>query len=318
MPIKKIAVRLAAAASLAIVLDIAIGAGLRHFYFTESSGFQYPTTYAMEQTDAEELVFGSSRANHHYVPEIFEQGLGLSFYNAGRDGQGILFHTAMLKSVAKRHAPKVVILEYYGDFAWQEGGYDKLSALLPYYRDHEEIRSIVELKGPYEKLKLLSSVYPYNSELLSIAMGNLSINKARNADHQGYAPLDGVWPEPRRPAKLADSGRLDDNKIAAFREFIAVAKGTGAKVFVVDSPIFMQSPPDAGLALARAICAENGVAFLDHTQDPRFVEHRELFKDISHLNHDGARQFSSLIAGTIRDHFQPEIQAVSPTKEIYR
>ena len=43
----------------------------------------------MELTKADLLVFGSSRANHHYVPEVFEDSLKLTFYNTGKDGSGI-------------------------------------------------------------------------------------------------------------------------------------------------------------------------------------------------------------------------------------
>ena len=36
------------------------------------------------------LIMGSSRAHHHYVPEIISDSLGLSCYNTGKDGNGII------------------------------------------------------------------------------------------------------------------------------------------------------------------------------------------------------------------------------------
>lgn len=305
MLIRKIAFRVSAILLLVIIFDVAFGNILRHFYFTQSSGFQYRTTYAMEQTTAEVLVFGSSRANHHYVPDIFEKRLAHSFYNVGRDGQGILFHTAMLKAILKRYTPKVVILEYYGDFENLDGGYDKLASLLPYYHDHPEIRDIVNLKGGYERIKLLSSIYPYNSEALSIAVGNMQYNKQRTQDYQGYIPLYGIWPDEINSAKVYGDGRLDQNKVAAFKEFLTLAKAQGVKVIVVDSPIYAMQPYDAGMKLAQEICQAQSVPFLDFTQDPQFIEHRSLFKDISHLNNVGAEMFSQLIADYIRKNYVP-------------
>lgn len=309
--IKKIFVSLLATAVLVALLDLAIGSTLRHFYFTQSSGFQYRTTYSIDKTRAQILVFGSSRANHHYVPEVFEGALGRTFYNAGRDGQGILFHTALLKSIAKRYAPQIVILEYDGDFEYREGGYDKLAALLPYYRDHAELRSIVELKGPFEKIKLLSQIYPFNSEALSIAVGNSEFNKQRNADHQGYSPLFGAWSEPIQFAEANPASRVDANKVAAFRDFIATAKAVGARVYVVNSPIYLRFHGAEERNIAKEICAEAGVDFLDYSRDQRFTADASLFKDISHLNNTGATRFSELAAGYILRHDQGRGPSVS-------
>ena len=46
-------------------IDMAIGSVLRHFYFRQSSGLEYRTTYSMEKTTADLIVLGSLRANHH-------------------------------------------------------------------------------------------------------------------------------------------------------------------------------------------------------------------------------------------------------------
>ena len=189
MIVKKIILNIVIVGVLVFVIDFSIGRTLRYFYFKETSGLHFRTTYAMEKTEADILVFGASRANHHYIPEVFKDSLEMSFYNTGRDGNGIFFQTALLKSVLKRYSPKVIILDYAGGF--EKGGedYDRMSPLLPYYRTHEEIRSIVELKSPFERIKLLSEIYPFNSQILTIAIGNLEINKKRKPDNEGYVPL---------------------------------------------------------------------------------------------------------------------------------
>ena len=93
-----------------LILDFLIGKSLEYFYFKQKSGLQYRTTYSIDSTRAEILVFGSSRANHHYVPEVFEDSLKMSFYNTGRDGNRLLYNFAVFSSILKRDTPKIVIL----------------------------------------------------------------------------------------------------------------------------------------------------------------------------------------------------------------
>ncbi|MYM98002.1 hypothetical protein [Duganella vulcania] len=312
--IKKIFLSILATAATVATLDFAIGTTLRHFYFTETSGFQYRTTYAMEKTTANILTFGSSRANHHYVPDVFEHVLHRSTYNVGRDAQGILFQTAMLKAIVRRHHPQVVVLEYDGDFEYRDGGYDRLTSLLPYYRDHPEVRPYVELKGPFEKAKLLSQIYPFNSEILSILIGNLELNKKRNFDSQGYSPLFGTWPEPIQFFDEDITQRVDTNKVIAFREFIDTARAAGAEVFVINSPIFKRFKTSGGKNIGKEICKEKGVAYLDYTHDEAFVGNSQLFKDIFHLNDTGAIKFSQLAAVEIGKRLGQKNLAIAPAE----
>ena len=132
--------------TIVFVLDYSFGNLLRYFYFKQESGLQYRTTYSIEKTTADILIFGSSRANHHYYPNVFENRMKQSCYNVGRDGNSVLYHSAVLKGVLKRYSPKIVILDIvYGEFRQNQDSYDRLSSLLPYY-------SIVELLDNHQVL----------------------------------------------------------------------------------------------------------------------------------------------------------------------
>ena len=127
--IKKIFLNITIVFTIVFVLDLSIGRTLRYFYFKESSGLHYRTTFSMDSTKANILIFGSSRATHHYVPEVFESSLKDSYYNTGRDGNGIFYQLAVLRSILKRYNPKVIILDYY------PGSLEKKVMIdyLPYY-----------------------------------------------------------------------------------------------------------------------------------------------------------------------------------------
>jgi hypothetical protein len=298
--LKKLVFHILTIVAVIFVIDFTIGRTLRHFYYKESSGLHFRTTYSIDSTRANILIFGSSRANHHYIPEIFEDSLKMTYYNTGSDGNFIFYQLAVLKSVLKRYTPKVIILDYSGSFAKDIDSYDRLSSLLPYYRDHKEIRNIIELKSPFERIKLLSEIYPFNSQILTIAIGNLEVNKKRKFDDKGYVALYNKW-----QGKIDSIGNFttystDSNKLSALKEFLNIAKKSGATVFVVYSPVYQKFNRNQEIEICKTVCSLENVPFWDFSKDTIFLNHNILFQDGEHLNHNGAVIFSKLIIYKIR------------------
>jgi hypothetical protein len=309
--IKKIFINIAIVIAVVFVLDFVIGTTLQYFYFKETSGLHFRTTYSMDTTQADILVFGSSRANHHYVPEVFEDSLKMSFYNTGRDGNGIFYQTALLSAILRRHTPKLILLENYGDFEKNDNSYDRLSSLLPYYKTHEEIRNIIELKSPFEKIKLISKLYPFNSQILTIVIGNLEINKQRRYDNKGYVALNNEWQSEIDSINNYTIPELDSIKLKSFRRFIELAKNSGTKVFVISSPIFLKFNRKNDIDLCKAICSIEKIPFWDFSRDTLFLNNKHLFHDVRHLNNTGAIIFSSLVVRKIEHYMngnEPSMQ----------
>jgi len=302
MTVKRIFINIIIVVVIVFVLDYAIGSALRYFYFKETSGVHYRTTYAMESADAEVLVFGSSRANHHYVPEIFEDSLKKTFYNTGRDGIEMFYHTALLKSILKRYKPQIIILDYAGTFDKSDAAYDRLTALLPYYKTHEEVRDIAELKSPFEKFKLMSQIYPFNSEVLAIAMGNLESNKKRKSDNKGYVALNKEWQNEIDSVGNIKKYETDPVKIAVFKEFLSLAKNSGAEVFVIYSPVFKKTNMNQEIDICKEICDAENIPFWDYSRDSTFLSNKKLFQDVEHLNNAGAVLFSDFIVKRMKEN----------------
>jgi hypothetical protein len=298
--IKKIILNLVIVAFVVFILDFAIGRTLRHFYFKETSGFLFRTTYAMETTKADIIIFGASRANHHYVPEVFEDSLKMTFYNTGRDGNGILYQTAILKSILKRYTPKLIIVDLTGDFKKNENTFNSLSSLLPYYRTNEEIRKIICLRSSVERIKLISEIYPFNSQILSITIGNLEVNKKRYSDNKGYIPLHNEWHAEIDSIHNNEMYLVDSSKLTFFREFLSIAKKSDAKVVVIYSPIFQKFKKSQEIDICDDVCTDENVPFWDFSKDTMFLNNKHLFQDPGHLNHNGAEKFSYLVVDKIR------------------
>ena len=59
--------------AILFLLDFFLGNLLKYMYFRQGFGELYLTTYAIDSTKANVLIFGSSTANHHYNSKIFEK-----------------------------------------------------------------------------------------------------------------------------------------------------------------------------------------------------------------------------------------------------
>lgn len=268
---------------------------LKLYYFKQDSGFQYRTTYAIEETKAEILIFGSSRAKNHYHPNIIEERLKMTYYNVGRDGNHIFYNYALLKLILKRYSPKIVVLDLVkGEFKETSESYEKISALLPYYDSYPEISSIIELRGKYERIKLLSKIYPYNSSIFSIAVGNTDFNKNRYVDMQGFVPWRKKIQCPPKTDTIYAEYKIDSVKVNLFESFIKNCNSQGVKLYIVVSPYYLISDiTDSSIEKGIAIAEKYGVELLNYSQDTNFKLHCDFFADITHLNEDGAKLFTT-------------------------
>ncbi|MBS1492812.1 MAG: hypothetical protein JST55_04860 [Bacteroidetes bacterium] len=289
--------RLIALILIFLAIDFLIGKVMNHFYFSETSGPDYSITYTINSSKDEVLMMGSSRCSHHYVPSIMEKTLGKTAFNTGADGQGILFNDAVLKCVLKRYTPKCIILDITDrDFIYSQSSYEKLSVLLPYYAEHkQELESTIDLISPYEKIKLVSKTYPYNSKFISMILGNKSNPSTQN---KGYVPLIGSMPNDIE-VTIVQQENIDSIKVNAYKNFISTLKSSSVKLVVVVSPYYQKSSSET-IKIASRIAGEMNVEFWDYSSDENYFHKKELFKDHIHLNAQGSEMFTQMLANRVK------------------
>ena len=131
---------------LLLVADRGIGYSLKWMYFNQKGEDFYYTTKALDEQTANLVILGSSRARNHYNPEILQDSLDMSCYNAGRSGCFLVYQRAQLDLMLDRYTPKAIILEVTPyDMAVGEGDYDRLSGLLP-YQHHASWQEVISMK----------------------------------------------------------------------------------------------------------------------------------------------------------------------------
>jgi len=289
--------------SICFTLDLTIGKILQHFYFTSKTGVNFETRYSMDSTNADIIILGSSRASHHYIPQLIQDSIGMSCYNTGRDGNYLFYSYSIFKSITKRYTPKIIVLDINPDeLGFNQKYYDGLSTLLPYYKTKPELQRIINLKSCFERIKLQSSIYPFNSTLLELFKANLNANSEVTKALKGYIPLYGSSINKSKIGKVENevvSARIDTNKIAVLTDLAKECNKLGVKLLVFNSPRYSNAINVKAEKYIADIMKSNRADFTNYGHDNYFLTNPDLFKDASHLNNNGAIVFTNLVIDRI-------------------
>jgi hypothetical protein len=300
---KRFCIQLFLFALIVFIADQIAGRALQWLYFKQNHGFLYKTTYTFNKVNTPVLIIGSSRANHHYYPGIFEDSLKLKCFNSGLDGGHIFYYDAVLKCVLKRYTPKIIVLDLLPqELEYNPEDYDHLSVLLPYYSTHPEIRDLILLRDKYEQIKLFSAIYPFNSLIIPSLTGSLDLHH-KGADEtklKGFDPgYNSVLKEKLKAAYYKND--IDTITVNTLQYFIKECSYRKIKLFMVVSPVFINHKNESkSISIAKIMANRYRFKLWDYSKDPYFLKHPELFNDIAHLNPTGAKIFSELIAGSIK------------------
>jgi hypothetical protein len=254
----------------------------------------------LDSTKADVIILGSGRAHAHYVPDIMEKKLGLTCFNTGMDGNYLPNNYAVYRSIINRYTPKIILLDIrnLNELFVGSGGYEQISTLLPYYKDNEEIRSIIALKSKHERIKLISKIYPFNSSLLIIIKGLLGEEDI--SELKGYRPFHGNLTGVTIPHKEEVNKEKDFEKIEILEAIASECKALNVRLVFIQSPLYTLVEQGEGVTLINEIAGKYDTEFWDYINDTTFLK-PEYFRDIEHMNDLGAREFTKEIAARISD-----------------
>lgn len=288
---------------LVLIADLMLGSLLRHYYFKSKYGQNYHLTYSLDSTDASVIILGSGRTNAHYVSSIIENKLNLTCFNTGLDGNYFLNNYAVFRSIIKRYTPKIILIDLrsLNEFFVGSGGYKQLSSLLPYYKEKEEIRNVVVLRSKFERLKLISNIYPFNSNLLSVIQGILKEEDLNEL--KGYQPSFGILSDPNIPHRQEEIKDIDSVKIRILEALASECKAQNIRLIFIQSPLYTLVEQKQGVLLMKEIAVKYNAEFWNYVNDTMFLK-PEYFKDREHMNNLGATEFSEVIADRLKSIIQ--------------
>ncbi len=281
-----------------VVVDIFFGIVCQYMNDHSKGGGVKSRYYVCKESNEDVLIFGSSRAKHHYVPDVIEDSLHMTCYNTGEDGNGIIMCYGFLKMITERYTPKLIIYDVTGYDIYEDDNMKYLDLMKPFY--HEKgIDSIFWSVEPKTRIMMLSSLYRYNTTCLRV-IGNY-IRPMSNYP-KGYLALHNTMDyEPE--IKEEDEKRVDTLKIHYFEKFIRLTLDKGVSLVCCVSPSYKAPFDDSKYEPIKKLCIQSGVPFLFYGAEPTISIDRLYFQDGTHMNDQGARFYTSRLVSWIKTHY---------------
>lgn len=282
------------------MLDRVFGVAMKYMQEHAKGGYIGHHNYILNQSNEDILIFGSSRAIHHYNPQIIEDSLGMSCYNCGQDGNGIVLFYGWWQIMKNRHLPKMIIYDVNPSFDLLIG--ENNSKYLGWLRseyDNDHVKKIFEDIDTTEKYKMLSMMYRYNSKFLQNVIDY--VHPIFQISSNGYIPLKGDLDRMKiNEQKDKEKFVFDAYKLKYLDLLIDEAKERGVKLIFVASPVWYGMNKKQFEPLIE-LCKRQLVPFHNYSNASCFVKNDEFFKDGIHLNSHGADAFSSELCKILKN-----------------
>lgn len=278
------------------VIDILFGIVCQYMNDHSKGGGVKSRYYVCKESDEDVLVFGSSRAKHHYVPDVIEDSLCMTCYNTGEDGNGIILCYGFLKMITQRYSPKLIIYDVTGFDIYEDDNMKYLDLMKPYYYENG-IDSIFWSVEPKTRIMMLSNLYRYNTTCLRV-IGNY-IHPMSNYP-KGYSALHKTMDyEPE--VKEEKTKTVDSLKIHYFERFIHLTQNKGISLVCCISPSYKASTDDNRFQPVKQLCEQYNVPFYYYGAMSDISNTKTYFQDRTHLNDKGASLYTGVLMSKIKN-----------------
>jgi hypothetical protein len=284
---------------IVILIDLCVGFAGNYLQAHAKGGSTKEFNDLVMNDSHDILILGSSRAKHHYDAPFLSDTLGMDVYNAGYDGNGVILADGILELLLKHSHPRLILLDIEPSFdiiVYDKDNNHKryISDLKPYYFT-PEIGDIIKDVSKEEWYKVHSGMIRYNTDIIKIIIDNII---TRKNDPKGYSPITGSMLKEPISGIANRHDEIDVFKLKYVSNIIDLAQSNNVPVILVASPKYTKG----GFAILTPVikvCEEKHVPFINYYNHPDFMAHKEWFKEPNHLNSNGARIFSRMIAGDI-------------------
>ena len=280
--------------ALVVVMDFAFGFVFSWLRSHAKGGSTANCEYIANRCEDDIIILGSSRATHHYVPQIIDDSLGLSCYNCGEEGNGIVLAYGRFKMLTNRYKPKLIIYEITPgyDYGTKEPNTKYLGYLRPYYGVNGVKSLFDDFDDEFSFLKMKSKMYQNTSKLLS----NLVDNLVYRDNNKGYAPLDGKINMDRSKEKAEDGQNgIDNLKLLYVEKLIVDANANSIPIVFMISPRYGGKKDASGYYPEISLCEKYGVQYYNFMNYAPISTNPIYFQDEGHMNDLGAVDYTKMI-----------------------
>ncbi len=269
----------------------------------------FMTRFHCERVDDDIVIIGSSRAAHHYIPKIMEEKLKKSVFNCGMDACFFLYQTAVIDCILNHYSPQLIIWDIRKPSELDSGIREskdlaKLSKFNCYYDSNQYVNNLIQLKSRFEKYKMHSKLYRYNTCVnLSVYRTALSnyhtvfLESNERFKRKGYQPLYGIDKTLQKPKQVVHIKNIYYQKnVELFKHVLELCSQKNVPLVISFSPIFQDNRAFDTIQYKKLfeVANEYSVPIIDFYHHPDFMSDPSLFKDFGHLNDNGAKLFTKL------------------------
>jgi hypothetical protein len=233
------------------------------------------------------VILGSSRANNHFVPELFEKR-GMKAFNYGMSGAHLFEASLLLKLMAERHYKiKTVILEADLGLCNENHAEGIASKFLPYIHHSETIKNHFSSLNNFNELYYIP-FYRYVDFDAIIGFREMFFNainrKTSHLENQGYYPLLNEKPGNMKGNLTA----LKPIRNKYYEEIKQICKQNNYNLITVMTPMCSNVKGLDYFEKANKIYPE--IHNLENV-----VQDDQYFSSCGHMNDTGARIFTAVV-----------------------
>lgn len=292
--------------ALLLVLDFGVGKVFDILRVNAKNGSTYQNEFIANECAPDILILGSSRASHHYAPDVITENLGQSCYNAGKDGCGIILEYVRFSMITERKKTRIVIYDVVPKFDYlveDADDYSKyISQLKPYY-NKATVQEVMQIVSTPENnfLSKVSSLYRYNSRVVPLVAD--SIIDRKEVEPNGFSPLSGVMETTEKETLSTSENKVDATKWAFLEKLIQDCEKNGITLIFVVSPEYCGELSEEYSPI-QELAGKYNIPFWNYIGYAEISKNNTLFQDRTHMNKDGAAKYSEIIADELKKYIR--------------
>lgn len=287
--------------ALVAVIDFAWGGIFSWLRGHAKGGSTENCEYIANRCEDDIIILGSSRATHHYIPQIIEDSLRLSCYNCGEEGNGVVLAYGRFKMLTNRYKPKLVIYELTPgyDYGIKEPNTKYLGYLRPYY-DKNGIKGLFDdFDDEFSFLKMKSKMYQNTGKLLPDLVDNFVFRDNK----KGYTPLSGKININSIDEPVIERMEIDSLKLSYIEKLIMEAKNKNIQIVFMISPRYGINSDISNYEPAIALSNKYCIPFYNFIDYRTIADNAEYFQDVGHMNDDGAIAYTQMLVKEVLNNY---------------
>lgn len=269
-----------------LVLLVVLDWTYTNVYLHSSNRGKVEKVFNSKAENYDVVILGSSRANNHFVPELFEKK-GLKTFNYGMSGAHLFEASLLLKLMAERNYKiKNVLLEADLGLCNEKESEMIAAKFLPYIHHSEVIKNHFSNQKDFNELYYIPfyRYIDFDALIGFREMYNTATEKPTNIlDNQGYHPLG------HKPGNMKNDIRaLKPIRNKYYEEIKRICKQNNYNLITVMTPMCSNVKGLDYFEKANQIYPE--IHNLENV-----VEGDQFFSSCGHMNDAGARKFTGIV-----------------------